>query len=90
MTGAAIAIENAAATDTILKIKKRLFTANGKLRVCRQRLVYSAGPHGMDALADNQTLRGAGVAQDGSAELDVLLADLTEEEADELGPEVWF
>jgi hypothetical protein len=42
----------------------------------------------MDALADDETLGGAGVARDGSAELDVLLADLTEEEADDLGPEV--
>jgi hypothetical protein len=88
MTGAAIAIENAAATDTILHIKKRLFALNSKLRVCRQRLVYSAGPRGMDALADNETLRGAGVAQDGSAVLDVLLADLTKQEADDLGPDV--
>jgi hypothetical protein len=88
MTGAAIAIENVAATNTILNIKKRLYAANSKLRVCRQRLVYSAGPRGMEPLADNETLRGAGVAQDGSAQLDVLLADLTEEEADELGPEV--
>jgi hypothetical protein len=90
MTGAAISIENAAAANTILSIKKRLYAANPKLRVCRQRLVYSAGPHGMDPLADNETLRGAGVAQDGSAKLDVLLADLTEEEADEFGPEVCF
>lgn len=88
MTGATISIENVAATHTILNIKKRLYAVNNKLRVCRQRLVYSAGPHGMDALADNETLRGAGVAQDGTAELDLLLADLTEEEADELGPEV--
>ncbi len=88
MTGAAIEIEDAAATNTVLNIKERLFAVNNKLRVCRQRLVYSAGPHGMDALADEETLGGAGVAEDGSAELDVLLADLTEEEADELGPEV--
>ena len=88
MTGAAIAIENAAAADTILHIKKRLYASNSKLRVCRQRLVYSAGSHGMNALADDETLGGAGVAQDGSAKLDVLLADLTKQEADDLGPDV--
>ncbi len=90
MAGAAIAIDDAAATDTILSVKQRVFAANRKLRVHRQRLVYSAGPHGMDAMADDETLRGADVAQDGSAELDVLLADLTAEEVAELGPKVLF
>jgi hypothetical protein len=56
--------------------------------VRRQRLVYSAGPRGMDALADDETLGGAGVARDGSAELDVLVADLTAAEAAELGSQV--
>jgi hypothetical protein len=42
----------------------------------------------MDALADDETLGGAGVAQDGSAELDVLLADLTEADVAELGEKV--
>ncbi len=90
MAGAAIAIHDAAATDTILSVKERLFSANRKLYVRRQRLVYSAGPRGMDALADDETLGGAGVARDGSAELDVLLADLTAAEAKKLGEQVWL
>ena len=88
MAGAAIAIDDAAATDTILSVKQRVFAANRKLFVRRQRLVYSAGPRGMDALADDETLGGAGVAQDGSAKIDVLLADVTEEDQWRLVPEV--
>ena len=88
MAGAAIAIHDAAAADTILSVKQRVFAANPKLFVRRQRLVYSAGPRGMDALADDETLGGAGVAQDGSARLDVLVADLTAEETKELGQKV--
>ncbi len=87
-TGEAIAIDDAAATDTILSVKQRVFAANRKLSVHRQRLVYSAGPHGMEPLADNDTLGGASVAQDGSAELDVLLAELTAAEASFLGRKV--
>jgi hypothetical protein len=89
MAGAAIVIDNAAATDTILSVKQRVFAANRKLFVRRQRLVYSAGPRGLDALADDETLGGAGVARDGTAELDVLVADLTAAEAEELGEKVW-
>jgi hypothetical protein len=88
MTGATISIDDATATDTVLSVKQRVFAANRQLPVRRQRLMYRPGPYGMDALADDETLGGAGVAQDGSAELDVLLAGLTEEEAAELGPEV--
>ncbi len=84
MAGAAIAIHDAAVTDTILSVKQRVFAANRMLFVRRQRLVYSAGPRGMDALADDETLGGAVVAQDGSAELDVLMADLTAADAEEL------
>ena len=90
MAGAAIAIHDAAATDTVLSVKERVFAANRTLYVRRQRLVYTAGPRGMDALADDETLGGAGVARDGSAELDVLVADLTAAEADELGRKVWL
>jgi hypothetical protein len=43
----------------------------------------------MDALADDETLGGAGVARDGSAELDVLVADLTAAEAKKLDRNVW-
>ncbi len=88
MAGAAIAIDDAAAADTILSVKQRVFAANPKLFVRRQRLVYSAGPRGMDSLADDETLGGAGVARDGTAELDVLVADLTEAESGELGRQV--
>ena len=88
MGGAAIAIYDAAAANTILSVKQRVFAANSKLFVRRQRLVYSAGPRGMNALADDETLGGAGVAQDGSAKLDVLVADLTAAEEKELGEEV--
>ncbi len=89
MAGAIIAIDDAADEDTILSVKQRVFALNNKLFVRRQRLVYSAGPRGMDALADDETLGGAGVARDGTAELDVLVADLTAAEAAELGEKVW-
>ncbi len=89
MAGAAIAIHDAAAADTILSVKQRVFALNPKLFVRRQRLVYSAGPRGMDALADDETLGGAGVVRDGTAELDVLVADLTAAEATELGRQAW-
>jgi ankyrin repeat protein len=88
MAGAAISIDDASAADTIMSVKERVFSINNKLRVRRQRLVYTAGPHGMNPLADDETLGGAGVAQDGSAELDVLLVDLTEAEMNELGSEL--
>jgi hypothetical protein len=90
MAGAAIPIDDAAQTDTVRSVKQRVFAANNKLFVRRQRLVYMSGLYGMNPLADNETLGGAGVAQDGSAELDVLLADLTAAEAEELGQKVWF
>ena len=89
MAGATVAINDAAAEDTILSVKERVFAANRTLFVHRQRLVYTAGPSGMDVLADYETLGDVGVAQDGSAELDVLLADLTEEDLHELGANVW-
>ncbi len=88
MAGASVALEDSSASDTILIVKKRVHALNRKLSVCRQRLVYTAGPYGMDALADTITLGGAGVAQDGSAQLDVLLADLTEADVAELGRKV--
>ena len=88
MTGATIAIDDASATDKIRSIKERVFAANRKLPVRRQRLVYRPGPHGIEPLADDETLGGAGVAQDGTAELDVLLAALTEVEVNALGPKV--
>ncbi len=88
MTGAIISIDDASAADTILSVKERVFAANRQLPVRRQRLVYRPGPHGINPLADDETLGGAGVARDGTAELDVLLADLTEEDATSLGREV--
>ncbi len=86
MNGAVIVIENASAADTILSVKRRVFATNRELPVRRQRLVYRPGPHGMNSLANDETLGGAGVAQDGSAELDVLLVDLAMAEAADLGP----
>ena len=77
MTGAVIVIGNASATDSILGVKQFVCAVNPKLSVHRQRLMYRPGPRGMEPLADNDTLGGAGVAQDGTAELDVLLAELT-------------
>ncbi len=75
MTGAAIVIGDASAADTIMSVKERVFSANCKMPVRRQRLMYRPGPFGMEPLADDETLGGAGVARDGAAELDVLLAD---------------
>ena len=83
MTGATIVIGNASAANTILSVKGRVYAANRKLPVRRQRLVYLPGPHGIEPLADNETLGDAGVAEDGSAKLDVLLVDLTAEEMEE-------
>ena len=90
MTGAAIPIDDAAATDTILSVKQRVFAVNRQLYVRRQRLVYRPGPRGMEALADDETLGGAGVARDGTAELDVLVEPLTDAEAATLDKEVWW
>jgi hypothetical protein len=84
MTGASIAIDDASATDTILSVKERVFALNRQYRVHRQRLIYRPGPQGMHALADDETLGGTCVARDGTAELDVLLADLTAAESAEL------
>ena len=88
MTGAAITIDDASAADSIRSVKQRVFALDRKLPVRRQRLVYRPGPRGMEALADDETLGGAGVAQDGSAELDVLLQPLTASEAEQLDPKV--
>ena len=88
MTGAAIVIDDASATDTIFSVKQRVYTIDRKLYVYRQQLMYRPGPRGMEPLADDETLGGAGVAQDGSGKLDVLVADLTATEADELGRKV--
>ena len=88
MTGATIAIDDAAAADTILSVKERVFAANRELPVRRQRLVYRPGPRGMEALADDETLDSAGVARDGTAEIDLLIEPLTDEEAASLGYQV--
>ena len=88
MVGGIITIPDATAPDTILSIKERVFALNRTLFVRRQRLVYTAGPRGMDPLANDETLGGAGVAQDGSAKLDVLVADLSAAELKKLGKQV--
>ena len=77
------------AGDTIMMAKERIFDSDPSLYVLRQRLVYRPGPHGMEALADDETLGNAGVAQDGSAVFDVELVDLKEMEAFDLGSTVW-
>jgi hypothetical protein len=88
-TGEVIAIDDVSAADTILSVKEQVYSFYGpKLPVRHQRLVYRPGPHGVHALADDETLGGAGVARDGSAELDVLLVDLTAAEVAKLGPKV--
>jgi hypothetical protein len=86
MIGRVIAIDNASADDNILSVKQRVFAANCNLYVRRQRIVYCPGPFGIDPLADDQTLGGAGVTRDGSAKLVVLLADLSADEVAALGP----
>jgi hypothetical protein len=88
MTGAAILIDDVSAADTVLSIKERIFAANCKMPVRRQRLVYRPGPRGMDALADDETLGGAGVSRDGTAVIDVLMAELTAAELANLGQQV--
>ncbi len=88
MTGAAIFIDDASAADSIRIVKERVFSVNPKLPVHRQRLVYRPGPHGINPLADDETLGGAGVARDGTAVLDVLLAELTAAQAADLGRKV--
>ena len=88
MNGATIAINDASAADTILSVKQRVFAVNCELPVHRQQLVYRPGPCGIEPMANDETLGGAGVARDGSAELDVLLAAMTEEEVVVLGKEV--
>ena len=80
MTGAATVIENASAADTMRSVKERVFAANAKMPVHRQRLVYRPGPRGFEPLDDDETLGGAGVAQDGSAVLDVLLEEMTQDD----------
>jgi NAD(P)-dependent dehydrogenase (short-subunit alcohol dehydrogenase family) len=62
MTGAAISIDNATAADTIRSVKERVFAANRDFPVRRQRLVYCGGPGGMEPLADDETLGGAGLS----------------------------
>ena len=88
MTGAIIVIDAVSAADTILSVKQRVFAANRELPVRRQRLMYRPGPRGINPLADDETLGAAGVAQDGSAELDVLVEPLSEEEVAALGRKV--
>jgi hypothetical protein len=90
MTGAAISIDDASAADTIWSVKERVFAANRTFPERRQRLMYRAGPHGINPLANDETLGGAGVARDGTAVIDVLLADLTAAERNTLGLQVWL
>ena len=70
--GTDVAIANASAKETIASIKRRVLAANPEWPVHRQ-LVTFAGMPDMEPLADDLTLDEAGVAQDGSAVLDVVL-----------------
>ena len=88
--GAVIQIDDASADDTILSIKERVFASNRLLPVLRQQLVFSDRPDDIDVLADDETLGGACVAQDGSAELDVQLTIVRKEKARKLGPKVSY
>jgi hypothetical protein len=88
MNGVAIVIGDASAADTIRNVKERVYAANRELPVRRQRIMYRPGPRGIEPLADDETLGGAGVAQDGSTELDVLLAELSAAELAELNQSV--
>lgn len=85
MRGAHTVLNEVRAADTILEIKRRIRSLNPKLFMRRQRLVYMSGPNGMEPLADDATLGCAGVTQDGSAVLDLLLVDETPAETRELG-----
>jgi hypothetical protein len=90
MTGAAVSVDGITASDTILSVKQRVFALNPSMPVHRQRLVYRPGHFGISALANDETLGGAGVAQDGTAELDVLLRDLTKADVMALCPKVLY
>ncbi len=83
MVGTQIVIGDASDGDTIHSVKWRVFAANRELPILRQRIMYVAGVYGMDPIDDAVTLKGAGVPRDGSAKLDVLLVDLTEDEKHE-------
>jgi hypothetical protein len=71
MTAAAIAIENASDTGTILSVKECVSILNRRLPVRRQRIVYRGGQSSIDP--NGETLGGAGISQGGSALLDVLI-----------------
>jgi hypothetical protein len=88
MTGATIAIDDASAVDTILSVKERVHaaSANPKFPVSRQRLVYR--PLCMEALPNDETLGSVGVAQDGTAQLDMLLAEVKEQDKWKFGAQV--
>jgi hypothetical protein len=79
-----------AATDKILYVKECLFrSVRSEPPEFRQQLVFRAGPRGTEPLADNEALGDAGVAQDGTAELDVILRPMTAAEQAELDQEVY-
>ncbi len=74
MSGASVTLDDATAADTVLSIKERVCGALGEsFPVHRQQLMYRAGASGIAPLADHETLGAAGIAQDGSAALDVLV-----------------
>jgi hypothetical protein len=85
MAGSVFQIDDASTLDTILSVKKRISALNCQFPVRRQRLVYSAGPHGINPLADDDTLGNICVKRDGTAMFDVLLADVSPDKAAKLG-----
>ena len=85
--GATLLIQNVSAVDTILTVKEIIFASNRKMHVRRQQLGYKLS-HGIRLLADGETLGGAGLAQDGSAELVMLLDAIPAAEAKKLGRKV--
>jgi hypothetical protein len=88
MQGVRTVLTGVRATDTVLAVKLRLRALNPMLFVRRQRLAYMNGPSGIQPLADDATLGGASVAQDGSVLLDLLLVDETAADTKRLGDEV--
>ena len=64
----------------MLSVKEQVFAANSELPVRQQQqLVHRPGPHCIDAQAEDATLDGAGVAEVGAVEPNVLLAQSNRE-----------
>jgi hypothetical protein len=84
MASATIGIDDASNADSIFDVKQRVLNAQPQDVRASAAARVTADPCGMDALAHGKTLGGTGVAQDGSAELNAQVANLTEADAEEL------